>query len=161
MNTATAINRRFLSLGFFLLICYAASAAGGLVTYPSIGDWYQNLQKPSWTPPAALLGPVWTVLYVMIAIAAWLVWDRFHGGSFPALKLFGYQLGLSVLWSILFFGLRNPDLAAAEIVVHWLLLAATTLAFYRLHRFAGFLLIPYLAWVTFAVFLNFSVANQN
>jgi tryptophan-rich sensory protein len=96
-----------------------------------------------------------------MAVAAWLVWDRLHGGAFPALKLFAYQLGLNVLWSILFFALRSPDAAAAEIVVLWLLIGATTFSFLRIHRVAGYLLVPYWIWVTFAAALNYSIAQSN
>lgn len=161
MSTVAASNRRYLSLGFFLLICFAASAAGGLATYPHIGGWYAGLNKPSWTPPQGVFGPVWTVLYAMMAVSAWLVWDRLHGGAFPALKLFAYQLGLNVLWSILFFALQNPDAAAAEIIILWLLIAATTISFFRIHKWAGYLLVPYWIWVTFAVFLNLWIARNN
>jgi len=161
MSTVAATNRRFLSLSFFLLICFAASAAGGLSKYPNIGDWYDHLRKPDWTPPQELFGPVWTVLYATMAVSAWLVWDRLHGGAFPALKLFSYQLGLNVIWSILFFALRSPDAAAAEIVVLWLLSAATAISFFRIHRVAGILLVPYWACVTFATALNLSISNNN
>jgi len=97
----------------------------------------------------------------MTAVSAWLVWDRLHGAAFPALKLFAYQLGLNVLWSILFFSLQNPDAAAAEVIVLWLVIAATTLSFLRVHRLAGYLLLPYWAWMTFAAALNVSIAQSN
>jgi tryptophan-rich sensory protein len=161
MGAAAATNRRFVSLGFFLLVCFAASAAGGLATYPNIGNWYASLHKPEWTPPQELFGPIWTVLYATMAVSAWLVWDRLHGGAFPALKLFAYQLALNVLWSILFFGLRSPDAAAAEIIVLWLVLSATIVAFLRIRRIAGLLMAPYWAWVTFAAVLNISIAGSN
>ena len=161
MRAAAASNRRLLSLGFFLLICFAASAAGGLLTYPAIGDWYNSLQKPHWTPPTELFGPVWNVLYGAMAVAAWLVWDRLHGAAFPALKLFAYQLALNVVWSILFFALRSPDAAAAEIVVLWLVIGATTLAFWRIHVLAGWLMAPSWGWVTVAAALNIAIARTN
>jgi len=161
MGATATWNRRFLSLGFFLLICFAAAATGGLATYPNVGGWYENLHKPDWTPPKDIFGPVWTALYASMAVSAWLVWERLHGAAFPALRLFGYQLGLNVLWSILFFALHNPDVAAAEIIVLWLLIGATTVAFLRVHRFAGFLMMPYWAWVTFAAALNYSIAQSN
>ncbi|HYP09750.1 MAG TPA: TspO/MBR family protein [Bryobacteraceae bacterium] len=161
MGATAATHRRFRSLGFFLLICYAASAAGGLATYPNSGNWYGGLQKPDWTPPQEVFGPVWAVLYATMAVSAWLVWDRLHGGAFPALKLFVYQLGLNVLWCILFFGLRNPDAAAAEIVVLWLALSATVVAFLRIHRLAALLLAPYWLWISFATALNISIAGSN
>ena len=161
MNTVAAANRRFLSLSFFLLICFAASAAAGWSTSPFSSGWYANLHKPDWTPPNELFSPIWTFLYGMMAVSAWLVWDRLHGAAFPALKLFAYQLGLNVLWSILFFSLQNPDAAAAEVIVLWLVIAATTLSFLRVHRLAGYLLLPYWAWMTFAAALNVSIAQSN
>lgn len=159
MSSVAASNRRYLSLGFFLLICLAAASAGSLATYPTLEDWYDGLNRPHWTPSAGVFGPVWTALSTLLAIAAWLVWDRVHGGGFPALKLLGYQLGLNVLWSIVFFGLRDPDTAAAGIVVLWFLTGATTLSFFRIHRLAGTLLIPYWGWVTFTAALNFAIAQ--
>jgi tryptophan-rich sensory protein len=161
MRAAAASNRRYLSLGFFLLLCFTAAAAGALATYPNTGNWYASLMKPSWTPPQSVFGPVWTVLYTLMAVSAWLVWDRRHGEAFPALKLFAYQLGLNVLWSILFFGLRNIDAAAAEIIVLWMLVTATAFAFHRIRKLAGYLMAPYWAWVSFAAALNFSIAGSN
>jgi tryptophan-rich sensory protein len=161
MAAVAVTNRRYRSLGFFLLICYAASAAGGLATYPNVGNWYSSLQKPDWTPPQQIFGPVWAILYTTMAVSAWLVWDRLHGAAFPALKLFAYQLALNVLWSILFFALRNPDAAAAEIIVLWLVLSATVVAFLRIRRSAGLLMTPYWIWVTFATALNISIAGSN
>ena len=105
--------------------------------------------------------PVWTALYASMAVAAWLIWDRLHGAAFPALKLFAYQLGLNVIWSILFFTLRNPDAAATEVLVLWLVLGATTVSFLRIHRLAGMLMVPYWACVTFAAALNYSIAQTN
>jgi translocator protein len=161
MTTAIASNRRFLSLVFFLLVCYAAAAAGGVATALGSGQWYQNLQKPSWTPPDWIFSPIWTVLYGTMAVAAWLVWDRRHGQAFSALKLFAYQLGLNVLWSILFFGMRSPDAAAANVLVLWLLIGATIVAFHRIHRAAGLLMMPYWLWITYASVLNYRIAEIN
>jgi benzodiazapine receptor len=161
MSTAAATNRRFLSLSFFLLICYAAWAAGGSSRYPNVAAWYNHLHKPDWTPSHELFASIWMSFYGTMAIAAWLVWERLHGGAFPALKLFSYQLGLNVLWFILFFALRSPDAAAAEIVVLWLLSAATAIAFFKIHRLAGILLIPYCAGITFATVLNLSISQNN
>jgi tryptophan-rich sensory protein len=154
-------NRRYVSLGFFLLLCFTAAAAGGLATYPNTGNWYASLLKPEWTPPHSVFAPIWSVLYGTMAVSAWLVWDRRRGEAFPALKLFAYQLGLNVLWSILFFGLRNPDAAAAEILVLWLLVTATAVAFHRVRRVAGWLMAPYWSWISFAAALNFSIAGRN
>ena len=126
------------------------------------GDWYATLRKPSWNPPNWIFGPVWTALYTIMAIAAWLVWKR---GGFPgqrlALSLFLAQLLFNALWSPLFFGLRHPGLAFADIVLLWLALLGTVAAFWRARPIAGALLLPYLAWVTFASALNFALWRLN
>lgn len=126
------------------------------------GEWYASLQKPSWNPPGWVFGPVWTALYTMMAVAAWLVWKR---GGFSAQRraraLFCAQLILNAAWTPLFFGLQQPGLAFAEIVVLWLAIAATLVAFHRVSRAAAWLLAPYLAWVSFAAALNFTLWRLN
>src|SRR5690606_36375657 len=120
------------------------------------------LEKPSFNPPAWVFGPVWTILYLMMAVAAWLVWRI--GGWRPvalALVVFCAQLALNTLWSILFFGLQSPTVAAVEIVVLWLAILATILLFWKHQPVAALLLAPYLAWVSFAAVLNFSIAAMN
>ena len=110
------------------------------------------------TPPDWLFGPVWTVLYIMMAVAAWLVWrsgDRVRAQD--ALYLFAVQLALNLAWSLLFFGLRDPALALVEVVGFWIAIAATTRAFWPLDRRAGLLMLPYLAWVGFAALLNAAI----
>jgi benzodiazapine receptor len=146
----------YLLLGASAVLCTAAAVAGGIVTAASVQSWYQTLQKPSWNPPDGLFGPVWTVLYLLMAVALWRVWRLGweERGVRPAVTLFLVQLGLNVLWSFLFFGLRRPGWAFVEIVVLWGAILATLIAFYRLEKFAGVLLVPYLAWVTFAGILN-------
>jgi translocator protein len=128
----------------------------------SPGEWYAHLQKPSWTPPGYIFGPVWSILYVSMGIAAWLVWKRagFSGASL-ALTLFVVQLILNGMWSWIFFGMQGPGLAFAEILVLWSTVLATTIAFWRLSTTAGMLFLPYLAWVSFAAFLNFSIWQLN
>ena len=157
----TATKRR-LGLLASLLICFAAAGLGGLATAPQIPTWYAQLAKPTWTPPDGVFGPVWTLLYAMMAVAAWLVW---RPGGFAAAKLplvlFGIQLGLNTLWSLLFFGLQRPGWAAIEIVLLWVAILATTSAFWARSRAAGGLMIPYLLWVTFAVVLNFVIWQMN
>lgn len=151
--------RKALGLAGWLLLCFAAAAFGSLFMP---GEWYAQLNKPTWNPPNWIFGPVWTALYTMMAIAAWLVWRR---GGFAAqrlpLGLFLSQLFLNALWSPLFFGLHNPALALAEIVFLWLAILGTLLAFWKVHRGAGLLLVPYLAWVTFAAMLNFTLWQLN
>lgn len=133
-----------------------------MLTTPSIGGWYATLAKPAWTPPNWVFGPVWSLLYLAMAVAAWLVWRQV---GFPraasALNLFGVQLVLNVCWSAIFFGAHRPGLAFAEIVVLWLAILATMVAFRSLSRPAAWLLAPYLAWVAFAATLNFSIWRLN
>lgn len=146
----------------FLAACFAAAGLGAAATATSVGGWYHTLAKPGWNPPDWLFGPVWTVLYFMMAIAAWLVWRR-HGwrAARSALTWFSAQLALNVLWSFVFFGLQRPGLAFAEIVALWMALAATAVAFYGKSAAAALLLTPYLAWTTFAALLNFAIWKMN
>ncbi len=148
-----------LALIGWLLLSFSAAALGG-VFMP--GDWYAGLQKPSWNPPNWIFGPVWTALYAMMAVAAWLVWKR---GGFAnqrtALSLFLLQLFFNALWSPLCFGAKNLGFALVDIGFLWLALTATVVAFYRAYRLAGALLVPYLAWVSFATALNFTLWRLN
>lgn len=151
--------RRVLALIGWLLLCFAAAAFGGLFMP---GDWYAGLKKPSWNPPGWVFGPVWTTLYVMMAVAAWLVWK--HGGfavQRRPLMLFLVQLVLNAAWTPLFFGMHQPGLAFAEIVLLWLAIVATFAAFRSVTRTAAWLLAPYLAWVGFAAALNFTLWRLN
>jgi translocator protein len=152
-------SRRHLALLGWVLLCFAAASFGGLFMP---GQWYATLKKPPWNPPGWIFGPVWTALYAMMAAAAWLVWKR---GGFAAqrrpLTLFLVQLALNAAWTPLFFGLRRPDLAFAEIVLLWLTIAATVAAFRPVSRPAAWLLVPYLAWVSFAAVLNFTLWQLN
>jgi translocator protein len=125
------------------------------------GEWYASLQKPSWNPPSWVFGPVWTTLYVMMGTAAWLVWDRGRGAARVALGLFLVQLAFNAGWSWLFFGLNAPGLAFGWILLLWALIAATAAAFRATRTAAGVLLLPYLAWVTFAAALNFTLWRMN
>jgi len=146
----------------FLAICLAAAGAGGALTSLSLDDWYPTLAKPSWTPPDWLFGPVWTTLFILMAVAAWLCWrKRGWNHSRFALGLFGLQLVLNVGWSALFFGLRNPGLAFAEILVLWLAIAATAVAFLGRSTLSALLLLPYFLWTSFAVLLNFAIWRLN
>ncbi len=134
------------------------SFAGGLITASSVGTWYTTLQKPSFNPPGWLFAPVWTTLYVLMAIAAWRIWRR--PGSQArrmALALFAAQLGFNLLWSVVFFGLREIGLALAEILILLVLVAVNMFAFWRIDRPAGALFIPYVLWVGFATILNASL----
>jgi tryptophan-rich sensory protein len=137
-------------------------AAGWIGSRYMPGAWYAALTKPAWTPPGSVFGPVWSVLYVLMAVAAWLVWRRtgFRGGGL-ALSLFLAQLALNALWSYLFFGIHRPDLALLEIVVLWAVILWVMLLFWRKVPLAGVLMLPYLAWVGFASCLNFALWQLN
>lgn len=160
-NLQVKVNKARTILGFigWLAACFAAAGAGVLFMP---GAWYASLQKPAWNPPAWLFGPVWTALYTMMALAAWLVWRR---GGFAAqrrpLVLFLVQLVFNAAWTPLFFGLHQPGLAFAEILLLWLAIVATVAAFWRADRAAAWLLVPYLAWVSFAAALNFTLWQLN
>lgn len=144
-------------------VALAAGGVGALATIPSIPTWYAGLAKPSFNPPNAVFGPVWTTLYVLMALAAWRVWrsgvsDRRAG---PALALYAAQLGLNVAWSVIFFGLHKPGLALGEVALLLAAILATAAAFWRLDRLAGLLMAPYVAWVAFASALNFAIWRLN
>jgi benzodiazapine receptor len=143
-----------------VVTCIAIGYFSGIVTRSSIETWYPNLIKPSFNPPNWIFAPVWSMLYIMMGVAAGLVWDRINFEKEmvkKALVLFAIQLGLNALWSYLFFGLMNPMLALLEIVVLWLMIYETYIQFAKINKIAGYLLIPYLAWVSFAAVLNASI----
>ena len=152
----------WLGLLIFLVGCFAAAGIGGAVTTPKIATWYATLAKPTWNPPNWIFGPVWSALYFCMAVAAWLVWRQ--GGLWQArvpLALFGVQLTLNVLWSCIFFGFERPGLAFAEVLLLWAAIAATMVGFWQRSRIAGILFVPYLAWVSFASVLNFTIWRLN
>jgi translocator protein len=156
-----SIVKQGLGLGGWLVASFATGAIGGFASINAAG-FYGQLVQPSWAPPAWLFGPVWSLLFVLMGVAAWLVW-RPHGfrGASNAFKLYVAQLVANALWTWLFFAWRLGALALAEISLLWVLIAATMLAFWRLHQLAALLLAPYLAWVSFAAALNFSLWRLN
>ena len=158
-TTSTSRLKSVLALAGWLALCYSAASLGA-VFMP--GEWYATLKKPSWNPPGWIFGPVWSALYTMMAVAAWLVWRR---GGFARqrrpLTLFLAQLVLNAAWTPLFFGLHWPGVAFAEIVLLWLAIAATLATFRHVNRTAAWLLAPYLAWVSFAAALNFTLWRLN
>jgi tryptophan-rich sensory protein len=148
-----------LSLVCFIAACSAAALTGALFRP---GAWYDQLKKPAWRPPNRIFAPVWSALYLMIAVAGWLVWRELGlAGAKYALAVYALQLILNAVWTPLFFGLHRPDLGLIDIVVLWLSIVATIALFYPINVVAAFLLVPYLAWVTFATALNFAVWRLN
>ena len=148
------------ALALFLVACVGGGAASGLTTPP--GEWYASLAKPAWTPPGWVFGPAWTLLYTLMAVAAWQVWRR--RGSTDVrmpLALFALQLALNLAWTPLFFGMQRPGLALAEIVVMLAVILATTASFVRVSTTATILMLPYCAWVCFATALNWAIWQMN
>lgn len=138
----------------------AAAATPGIVLRP--GAWYRQLAKPPWRPPDWLFGPVWFVLYISIAVSGWFVWrEAGFDGAASALAVYGIHLLLNGLWSVIFFGLRRPDLAFMEIICLWVSILATIAMFFSVNETAAYILIPYLCWVTFAAALNFRIWRLN
>ena len=158
----TAVRRDWLVLVAFVLVCFGAGALGSWFTTPALDGWYANLRKPAWNPPNWVFAPVWSALYLLMAVAAWLVWRR-AGFRAPrgALCLFSSQLILNVTWSVLFFGLRSPIAALGGIAMLWVAIVATIVAFSRTSPAASWIMAPYRAWVTFASALNLAIWRLN
>jgi benzodiazapine receptor len=160
--TATAsISRQALGLLGWLLLTFAAAALGAFASADA-GVFYSRLSRPSWAPPSWLFAPVWTVLYLFMGVAAWIVWRK-HGfkAGRAALALFVIQLAANALWTWLFFVWHQGALAFAEILLLWCLIVATVVLFWPLSVLAAALLLPYLVWVTFASALTFSTWTLN
>ncbi|WP_292164004.1 TspO/MBR family protein [Mesorhizobium sp.] len=148
-----------LALVAFVAASFAA-AATGMIFRP--GDWYKQLDKPGWRPPDWLFAPVWSVLYASIALSGWLVWrEAGIAGAALALGVYAAQLLLNAAWAPIFFGLHRPGLALVEIMVLWVAILATIILFQRVCLAAALLLVPYLAWVSFAAALNYSIWRRN
>ncbi len=147
--------QQVLGLAGWLVASFAAASVGGLFRP---GEWYLHLQKPAWTPPGWIFAPVWTALYIAMAVAAWLVWRRAGFRGAPVLLGFYVaQLVFNAAWSWLFFGLHRPGLGLVDILLLWAVLLVTTVGFWYVHRLAGALMTPYLLWVTFASSLNLAI----
>jgi len=155
------VSKQILGLLGWLLLSFAAAAIGAVASAHA-PSFYADLVRPDWAPPAWLFGPVWTLLYALQGIAAWLVWRArgFEGAAAP-LGLFVVQLGANALWSWIFFAWHRGMLAFVDVIVLWLLILVTTLAFGRVRPVAGMLMVPYLLWVSFAAALNFTVWQMN
>ncbi len=151
--------RQYLSLAFFFGVCFAAAATGAF--FPP-GEWYASLKRPGYAPPNWVFGPVWTVLYVMMAVAGWLVYMSHSSSSKRgAFAAFGVQLLLNAAWSAIFFGMHQPGSALVEISILWLAIVATIVVFRPHSKTASVLLVPYLLWVSFAAVLNYGFWSLN
>jgi len=146
-----------------VVICQGTGILAGLATASSVSTWYDTLTKPGFTPPNWLFAPVWTTLYFLMAIAAYLVWHK--GINTPGIKralvIFLLQLLFNGLWSILFFGLQSPVLGLVDIIILIILLVLTIIHFYRIKKWAAYLLVPYLLWVLYATALNMAIVILN
>ncbi len=155
---------QWLVLAGFIALCLAVGSIAGWATSQSVTTWYLTLNRPSWTPPNWLFAPVWTVLYVLMAVAAWQIWrvgGGFNGKARSALLVFFVQLALNFAWSFAFFAVQSPALGLLVIIAMWLAIAATIAAFRPIDRLAAWLLGPYLVWVSYATALNFSIWTLN
>jgi benzodiazapine receptor len=151
--------KKYAVLVIFISVCLMAGGIGSFATARSVSEWYPLLVKPSWNPPAWLFGPVWTLLYILMGIAAWRVW-RAAGGFLnarSALAIFFLQLVLNAAWSWIFFGLRMPGPALFELALLWIAIVAAIKAFAQVDMIAAWLMSPYIAWVTFAGALNYAI----
>jgi translocator protein len=146
-----------------VIVPLAIGALGAVFTAPAVNGWYAGLEKPAFTPPNWLFGPVWTTLYVLMGVAFFLVWQRAAENRTAriGMGLFGVQLGLNFLWSYLFFGRQSPLAGLVDILLLWAAIAATMIYFYRVSRPAGLLMVPYILWVTLALALNFEIWRLN
>jgi len=151
-----------LSLIVFMILCFSAAALGSVFTSYSLKTWYLTIKKPSWNPPDKVFAPVWTVLYVMMAVAGWMVWERLPQKGFSTpMVLFFVQLVLNTVWSAVFFALRSPGWAFVEVVILWVFIALTMISFWAIYWVSGVLFSPYFLWVSFASVLNYAVWRLN
>ena len=150
-------------LAVSIAVPQAVGGLGALVTNPAVSGWYQELDKPGFTPPSWVFGPVWTLLYLLMGISLYLVWKQGTDkeGVPTAMVLFGVHLALNFLWSAIFFGMKSPGAAFAEIILLWSMILLIIWKFSKIHKWSAYLLIPYILWVTYAAALNYSIWNLN
>lgn len=169
MNILKMKINNYLKLIISVVVPLVAGGIGSFFTTPNIETWYAELVRPSFSPPNWIFAPVWTLLFILMGVALWLVWSSYEKSKDEktrknikiAIFLFGVQIILNVFWSIIFFGTQNPGLAFAEIIILWLAILATIIAFVKVSRWAGWLLLPYILWVSFAAYLNYAIWMLN
>lgn len=152
---------KYIKLIVSIVICQLAGIMGSFFTSDSVKTWYPTLIKPSFNPPNGVFAPVWTTLFLLMGISLYLIWTSKSKKKKLPLTFFGIQLGLNILWSILFFGLKMPLFAFIEIIILWTFILLTIISFYKISKASAYLLIPYLLWVSFAVVLNFALFYLN
>jgi tryptophan-rich sensory protein len=170
MSLKSKLAVKTLKLAASILIPQLTGAVGSIITFPSINRWYKALRKPGFNPPSSVFAPVWTILYFLMGISLYLVLDKQQRKDTPptvktqvekAIEVFGIQLGLNAIWSFLFFGLKSPLYGLVDIVLLWMAIIATIILFAPISIVAAILLVPYLAWVSFAAVLNYSIWQLN
>jgi tryptophan-rich sensory protein len=170
MGLKSKLAIKILRLAASILIPQLAGAVGSVITIPSINRWYRTLRKPGFNPPSSVFAPVWTILYFLMGISLYLVLDKYRSEDTPpavktraekAIEVFGVQLGLNSIWSFLFFGLKSPLYGLVDIILLWISIVATIVLFAPISPVAAILLAPYIAWVSFAAVLNYSIFQLN
>ncbi|MEK6887357.1 MAG: TspO/MBR family protein [Candidatus Aenigmatarchaeota archaeon] len=154
-------NSQLKKIIIMIVIAELVGIIGSVFTAPAIGSWYASLNKPWFTPPSWVFGPVWLTLYALMGIAAGLVWHSKSKIKERVLQMYGFQLFLNLVWSLLFFGLRNPLYGLIDIVLMWIAIAATIFMFYKVNKKSAGLLVPYIIWVSIATALNYYVLVLN
>lgn len=157
--TSRIFKNKIIKFMISILICQLAGIIGSIFTSQSVGTWYLELQKPSFNPPNWIFAPVWIILYFLMGISLYLVWSEGNKSkeAKSAYSIFGVQLFLNAIWSLLFFGLQSPFYAFLEIIFLWIAILFTIICFLKISKSAAYLLIPYILWVSFAAVLNFSL----
>jgi tryptophan-rich sensory protein len=155
------MKNNILKLTVSILFCQAAGLIGSFFTSPAISTWYKDIEKPGFNPPNWIFAPVWILLFLLMGISLYLVWENGFKNNKKAILVFSVQLILNILWSLLFFGLQNPLYAFIEIIILWVAILLTIVSFYKSSKIAGLLLLPYIFWVSFAAILNFSIWQLN
>ncbi len=158
--------KRYVSLLAFIALVFSVSFVSSSITMPAVQSWYQEIEKAAWNPPDYVFAPVWTTLYLMIAIAGWRVWQKLSGDlrtrlTHPAMRVYWLQLLCNFLWSVLFFGMMSFIAAFIDIVLLLIAIALTIRAFRAIDKWAAYLLVPYFLWVLYASTLNAAIAILN